>query len=209
MPKIPFYTIFAIIILNFGFAANINAANNAIVEDVEIYARGESGVDARTKAIEEGYIKAFEKIVQNIQPKSYKQILSQVKVEDITNNVLDFTVSDEKITTSSYKANLRVNFKKDFIAKAFAEVGTETAVETLPSDKIEVIAYYLGLDEWQNIRKKLELAVGTQSINIKSISNKLCMIELANKSSKDNLVKALVENGLKVRSTKNVLVITS
>ena len=101
------------------FSMNAFASDVFVLTDVAVSAVGESTSDAQIKAVEMGQKEAFHllmnKIVDEQTPVSFEEEF------DVTPFVQDVSVSDEKMTSQTYKGILTVRFKAEPIRKLLME----------------------------------------------------------------------------------------
>ncbi len=101
------------------FSMNAFASDVFVLTDVAVFAVGENTSDAQIKAVEMGQKEAFHllmsKIVDGQTPVSFEEEF------DVTPFVQDVSVSDEKMTSQTYKGILTVRFKAEPIRKLLME----------------------------------------------------------------------------------------
>lgn len=101
------------------FSMNAFASDVFVLTDISVSAVGENTSEAQTKAVEIGQKEAFHllmnKIVDGQTPVSFEEEF------DVTPFVQDVSVSDEKMTSQTYKGILTVRFKADPIRKLLME----------------------------------------------------------------------------------------
>ena len=101
------------------FSMNAFASDVFVLTDISVSAVGENTSEAQTKAVEMGQKEAFHllmnKIVDGQTPVSFEEEF------DVTPFVQDVSVSDEKMTSQTYKGILTVRFKADPIRKLLME----------------------------------------------------------------------------------------
>lgn len=101
------------------FSMNAFASDVFVLTDVAVSAVGENTSDAQIKAVEMGQKEAFHllmnKIVDEQTPVSFEEEF------DVTPFVQDVSVSDEKMTSQTYKGILTVRFKAEPIRKLLME----------------------------------------------------------------------------------------
>ena len=101
------------------FSMNAFASDVFVLTDVSVSALGESTSDAQTKAVEMGQKEAFHLLMNKIVDRQTPVFFEEEM--DVTPFVQDVSVSDEKMTSQSYKGNLTVRFKAEPIRKLLME----------------------------------------------------------------------------------------
>lgn len=111
--------------------------NPYTVSGVAVDATAASASDARDVALSNGYLEAYQALVQRNIPKSYWQAVPQLNSQQIQGLVQSFSVSGEKSSRTRYLAKLNVDFKDDAVRQMFRGAGVPFS-ET-PSQPILVL----------------------------------------------------------------------
>lgn len=110
------------------------------VTGVPVDARGGTTTDARTKGLQEGQIKALERLLRRLVPNAYQADLPDLSTRDAIDLVRDFSVSNERTASGRYLADLIVRFRPESIRSTLRLAGVPFA-ETV-SKPIAVVPVY-------------------------------------------------------------------
>jgi hypothetical protein len=96
--------------------ASVSAQSQVFtVTGVPVDARGGTTTDARTKGLQEGQIKALERLLRRLVPNAYQAALPDLSTRDAIDLVRDFSVSNERTASGRYLADLIVRFRPESI----------------------------------------------------------------------------------------------
>ncbi len=113
MRNITVYTIFSSIILIILLFGKVVWAGEYTVENIRISAQDKDSVTARNIALKNGYKTAFQQVIKDYYPDPISdEFWQEINIED---HILTYSLSNEKITNNSYKADLSIGFDKFFI----------------------------------------------------------------------------------------------
>lgn len=92
------------------FSVSAFASNFYVQSDILVSGEGKSVLEAQTNAVSEGQKKAFLMLLKKIAP---TVDITQFETVDVTPLVQDVSLSDEKVSATTYKGNLSVRFKSE------------------------------------------------------------------------------------------------
>ncbi|MBQ3034932.1 MAG: hypothetical protein IJD25_02640, partial [Alphaproteobacteria bacterium] len=92
------------------FSVSAFASNFYVQSDILVSGEGKSVLEAQTNAMSEGQKKAFLMLLKKIAP---TVDITQFETVDVAPLVQDVSLSDEKVSATTYKGNLSVRFKSE------------------------------------------------------------------------------------------------
>lgn len=99
------------------FSVTAFASNFYVQSDILVSGEGKSVLEAQTNAVSEGQKKAFLMLLKKIAP---TVDITQFETVDVAPLVQDVSLSDEKVSATTYKGNLSVRFKSEPIYELLA-----------------------------------------------------------------------------------------
>tara|TARA_R110002124_G_scaffold64985_2_gene178026 strand:+ start:859960 stop:861066 length:1107 start_codon:yes stop_codon:yes gene_type:complete len=103
------------------YTAPLQAADNVfIVQDVKTEATAKSAVVAREIAFKRALEKSFALLTRRMVDSEQQKEMTQPSSDDIANMVLDFEITSEKSSNTSYRATYTIRYNKDNIRDFFA-----------------------------------------------------------------------------------------
>ena len=106
------YIFFAFLSLNiFFFSTDKVEAKSFDVNNIEISKPFEINFD-KNKVIDDGFIKAFSRLISTITVSSDQDIIKGIKLAEIKGMIESFSVKEEKFIDETYYVNLGVAFNK-------------------------------------------------------------------------------------------------
>lgn len=110
----------ALVIIS-AFVGNNAIANDVfVIKDIQAEATAKSAVAAREVAFKKALKQAFSILTHRMISKEQRSEFSEPSVDDISNMVLDFEITKEKSSRTSYQASYTVRFKKQDIRNFFS-----------------------------------------------------------------------------------------
>lgn len=100
------------------------------VADVEVEATGDSATAARDAAIAQGQMAAFTKLLEQMDPTDGKAKAAKYNATQVANTVRGMEVMNEKMTSKSYKATLKLTFDPDQIRQVLGQAPAGAAAST-------------------------------------------------------------------------------
>lgn len=116
------------------FSVSAFASNFYVQSDILVSGEGKSVLEAQTNAVSEGQKKAFLMLLKKIAP---TVDITQFETVDIAPLVQDVSLSDEKVSATTYKGNLSVRFKSEPIYELL-EGQNEPFLTSLPEPMLLV-----------------------------------------------------------------------
>ena len=106
------YIFFTFLSLNiFFFSTDKVEAKSFDVNNIEISKPFEINFD-KNKVIDDGFIKAFFRLISTITVSSDQEIIKEIKLAEIKGMIESFSVKEEKFIDETYYVNLGVAFNK-------------------------------------------------------------------------------------------------
>lgn len=123
-----FYILIGLIIY-IGLMANVGAEEARIfsVSNVKVDVTSNSSADARTKAISDGQLRAFQILLRRLVKSDELARLPSLTSEEVEQYVRDFSVNNEKNSPIRYLANLTFRFKAPKIRLLLRDLEVEFA----------------------------------------------------------------------------------
>lgn len=128
---------FILIFFSFVFPALADDEDVFMVKDVKVYAESDTLDNARREALNNGIKTSFEVVLKRILPSSLHWKLDQIKSEKAYDTLKSYEAKNERMTSSSYMADVNIKFNEDEITKQLNFIGAKYAVKY--SDKFLVI----------------------------------------------------------------------
>ena len=126
------YIFFAFLSLNiFFFSTDKVEAKSFDVNNIEISKPFEINFD-KNKVIDEGFIKAFSRLISTITVSSDQEIIKEIKLAEIKGMIESFSVKEEKFIDETYYVNLGVAFNKK---KIFNYLENKNVFPSVPNRK--------------------------------------------------------------------------
>ena len=126
------YIFFAFLSLNiFFFSTDKAEAKSFDVNNIEISKPFEINFD-KNKVIDDGFIKAFSRLISTITVSSDQKIIKGIKLAEIKGMVESFSVKEEKFIDETYYVNLGVAFNKK---KIFNYLENKNVFPSVPNRK--------------------------------------------------------------------------
>lgn len=116
------------------FSVSAFASNFYVQSDILVSGEGKSVLEAQTNAVSEGQKKAFLMLLKKIAP---TVDITQFETVDVAPLVQDVSLSDEKVSATTYKGNLSVRFKSEPIYELL-EGQNEPFLTSLPEPMLLV-----------------------------------------------------------------------
>ena len=116
------------------FSVTAFASNFYVQSDILVSGEGKSVLEAQTNAVSEGQKKAFLMLLKKIAP---TVDITQFETVDVAPLVQDVSLSDEKVSATTYKGNLSVRFKSEPIYELL-EGQNEPFLTSLPEPMLLV-----------------------------------------------------------------------
>jgi len=116
------------------FSVSAFASNFYVQSDILVSGEGKSVLEAQTNAVSEGQKKAFLMLLKKIAP---TVDITQFETVDVAPLVQDVSLSDEKVSATTYKGNLSVRFKSEPIYELL-ERQNEPFLTSLPEPMLLV-----------------------------------------------------------------------
>ena len=118
-----------ILIALINFTSDLLAQESKIftISGVHVDVTSSSSADARTKALGEGQLYAFERILRRLIISDEARRLPKMKLEDINEYVRDFAVDNERNSPVRYLADLTFRFKPKKIRNLLRDLDIEFA----------------------------------------------------------------------------------
>lgn len=134
--------VLALAILLGGGNGPVRAATPDVYEvaGVEVDVTAETAAAARDAAIAEGHVKAFRQLLSRLTLRADRNRLPELTVNGIAAYVTDFSVANEKTSSTRYLASLTFRFKRDAIRRLLMDYRLSFA-ET-PSKPVLVLPAY-------------------------------------------------------------------
>lgn len=110
------------------------------VTGVGVDARGSTITEARTKGLQDGQLRALDRLFRRLVPEAYQADLPALSGRDAIDLVRDFSVFNERTTSGRYLADLTVRFRPDSVRSTLRFAGVPFA-ETL-SKPVAIIPVY-------------------------------------------------------------------
>ena len=112
-----------------------------IVRNVKLDNQASNAVEARDIAIEQGQVRAFNKLAERLLLESDGSVLMEdVSAESIAALISDFEIQNERFSDKRYSANMTVRFKADEV-KSFLEGEDKGNLVELKSDPVLVLPF--------------------------------------------------------------------
>ena len=126
------YIFFAFLSLNiFFFSTDKLEAKSFNVNNIEISKPFEINFD-KNKVIDDGFIKAFSRLISTITVSSDQEIIKGIKLAEIKGMIESFSVKEEKFIDETYYVNLGVAFNKK---KIFNYLENKNVFPSVPNRK--------------------------------------------------------------------------
>ena len=126
------YIFFAFLSLNiFFFSTDKVEAKSFDVNNIEISKPFEINFD-KNKVIDDGFIKAFFRLISTITVSSDQEIIKGIKLAEIKGMIESFSVKEEKFIDETYYVNLGVAFNKK---KIFNYLENKNVFPSVPNRK--------------------------------------------------------------------------
>jgi hypothetical protein len=103
------------------------AANVFEVRDVKVDVTAKTAAAAREKALADGEVEAFHRLIQRLALPADRALLPELTRQEISSLVKDFSVAQEKASTVRYLASLDYTFKADKIRRLLVDSGVPYA----------------------------------------------------------------------------------
>jgi hypothetical protein len=103
------------------------AANVFEVRDVKVDVTAKTAAAAREKALADGEVEAFHRLIQRLTLPADRALLPELTRQEISSLVKDFSVAQEKASTVRYLASLDYTFKADKIRRLLVDSGVPYA----------------------------------------------------------------------------------
>lgn len=116
------------------FSANAFASNFYVQSNILVAGEGQNVLEAQTNAVSQGQKQAFLMLIEKISP---TVDITQFEGLDVTPFVQDVSLSDEKVSATTYKGNLSVRFKAEPIYELL-DAQNEPFLTSLPEPMLLV-----------------------------------------------------------------------
>ena len=130
------------------FSVSAFASNFYVQSDILVSGEGKSVLEAQTNAVSEGQKKAFLMLLKKIAP---TVDITQFETVDVAPLVQDVSLSDEKVSATTYKGNLSVRFKSEPIYELLAGQN-EPFLTSLPEAMLET---YENMESKDSVSEKI------------------------------------------------------
>lgn len=105
-----------------SFAANLYAADDVfVVQDIKAEATAKSAVAAREIAFNKALARSFKLLTARLVSQEQKDSMSMPSSEEISDMVLDFEITSEKSSRTSYRATYTIRYNKQDIRNYFGQ----------------------------------------------------------------------------------------
>lgn len=179
------------------------AQESSMTAEVQVDATGASGTEAKAQALAKGEQEAFRKILSEMFQGQEAPAYDASQVSALVDS---FSVSDEKIASNRYRATVSYQFNLERVtaflagaAVAAPETAAAAAANQAPGNKILALAPIASLQEWQDIRTRMERSGAVLTLRIMAFSLDQVDVEIGLGGDPNRLAQALKAQGLSLQ----------
>lgn len=105
-----FYGLFALLLLI--SSAGAQEANPYTIENIRVDVSAANAVEARTQAFDAAQVKGYEALAKRLLPPEEAQNFVTPDLNTVSSYVMDYEVSDEKLSATRYSATYKIRYSK-------------------------------------------------------------------------------------------------